>query len=84
MPIINEAQVLHDTLLELDTTIKTAVEAKSKLLQDFYDKYEDYELAVMIDGKEKFIRTYKPEGRFVYNTLLEVGLRVKAQNLFIK
>ena len=75
-------QEVLDRLNELSEIIKTATEEKLSILKQFHDKFEDYEVPVLDDGKAKFLRVYKPEGRFVYNCEYEVGLRAKAQNLF--
>jgi hypothetical protein len=42
-------------------------------MQEFYEKYSIFELPIFDkDGKEKFIRVYEPEGRFVYNVKYEL------------
>lgn len=76
-----DAQFFYNRIEELKTQSKAIHEEQAELMETFYKKYQLFELPIFDkDGKEKFIRVYEPEGRFVYNVKYELGLRAKAQN----
>lgn len=76
-----DAQNFYNRMEILKEQSKAIHEEQAKLMQEFYEKYSIFELPIFDkDGKEKFIRVYEPEGRFVYNVKYELGLRAKAQN----
>ena len=56
-----------------------ALLAAEKLTQ-FATLYGEYEYFIVVEGKPKWARVYKPKGRFVYNLDLELGLRAKPEN----
>lgn len=77
-----EAQTKYDRLQEIGDSIKTLTEEKNKILSDFYEEYEDYELPIDVDGKTKYMRVHKPDGRYVYNIEYELGVRVTPKKKF--
>lgn len=76
------AQEIFDRLSVIKETIKELSEEKTALMQDFYDHFDDYEFPVTHEGKEKFFRVYEVEGRFVYNTNVDFGVRAKPLKLY--
>lgn len=74
-------QTFYNRMQELKSQSKTIHEEMNQLLKDFHEKYSIFELPIKDEsGKDKFIRVFEPEGKFVYNTKFELGLRAKAQN----
>lgn len=75
-----DAQKFYDRITELKEQSKAIYEEIHNLEEEFVKEFQDYEVPIVDkEGKPKFIRIYEPEGKFVYNTKYEVGLRVKAQ-----
>jgi hypothetical protein len=75
------AQEFYNRMEELKEQSKAIHEEMNQLMEEFYKEYQLFELPIKdVDGKEKYVRVYEPEGRFVYNVKYELGLRVKAQN----
>jgi len=72
-------QQKYDRIQEIKEQIKSLSEEQSILMEEFNNTYEDCELPIVVDGKDKFIRVYEPEGRFVHNVKYEVGVRATAQ-----
>ena len=76
-----DAQLTYERLTQISEQSKLLAEEKAELLNNFAKEHGDYEYPVTVDGKQKYFRVYPTDGRFVYNTLLDMGLRVKPQNL---
>ena len=74
-------EVFH-RLDEINETIKTLAEEKAQLMDEFFNKYGDFEFPVTVEDKLKYFRVYEVEGRFVYNTKYDVGLRMKPVKIF--
>lgn len=77
-----DAQSVFDRLEAVNNQIKELAEEKAQLMQDFYDNYKDFEFPVELEGKQKYFRVYEVEGRFVYNTKFDFGVRVKPVKIF--
>lgn len=76
-------QEVLNRLEEISEIIKSLSEEKSMLVNEFFNKYQDYEFPVTDkEGKDKYFRIYEVDGRFVYNTKFEVGLRVKPVKVY--
>jgi len=61
---------------------KKLAEEKLAIQTELYERFEDYEFPITIDEKLKHYRIHKPEGKFVYNVVYEVGSRVKSVKLW--
>lgn len=82
VPEMTPQQVLN-RLEEISELIKSLSEEKSMYVNEFFSKYQDFEFLVTDkDGKDKFFRIYEVDGRFVYNSKYEVGLRVKPVKVY--
>ena len=75
-------QFFYDRVKRLKDEVKGIHEEIAELEQDFIANYSlDLEYPIEVEGKQKFIRLYEPEGKFVYNTKYEIGVRATAKNL---
>jgi len=82
VPAMTPQQVLT-RLEEISQIIASLADEKSMLVNEFFSKYQDYEFPVVDkEGKDKYFRIYEVDGRFVYNTKLDVGLRVKPVKVY--
>lgn len=79
-----DVESIYKRLEEISSAQKELSEEKNQLMTEFFEKYSDYEFPVQVEDKEKFFRVYEVEGRFVYNTKLDVGLRVKPVKIYQK
>lgn len=74
-------QQFYDKYTELKNQQKQIQEEINEMEKQFVEEHGlDLEYPVMSEGKKKYIRIYRPEGRFVYNTEFEIGLRQTAKN----
>lgn len=75
------AQTFYDRMEELKEQSKTIHEEMNTLMESFSSEFELFEVPIIDkESKPKFIRVYAPEGKYVYNTKWEIGLRAKDQN----
>lgn len=73
-----KAQDIYETVRKLKEESKRIHEELDSIYESFYAQNSDYEFEVTTeDNKTKWLRIYRPEGRFVYNQNYEMGLRSK-------
>jgi len=64
------------TMLNLKESIKNSRELLEECMEHFVGEFgKDNEFPIEVEGKTKWFRIYEPEGRFVYNTKFDMGLR---------
>lgn len=81
--IMDNPTAVYSRLEEIGEIMNALSEEKINLMTRFFNDYQDYEFPVTDkDGKEKYFRVYEVEGRFVYNTKFELGLRVKPVKIY--
>lgn len=74
-------QEFYDDYVKTKEEIKELYEKQDSLITKFKELYEtETEYPVIVDGKDKYIRLGKVDGKFVYNTEYEVGIRVTPKN----
>ncbi len=76
-----KAQELVDLFEATKLKVKLLHEEQDEAVKKFMESHSiNLEYPVTVDEKPKFMRLYKPDGRFVYYSELDIGVRATAKN----
>ena len=77
----SEQQKLYEFLEEKSKAVKAIYEEIEKNIGEFLKTHKvELEYPIMVEGKKKYFRVFVPKGQFVYNRMLDTGVRVTPEN----